>query len=174
MLARLKTIIAIIAVLSSPALVQGAAKLKDAQIAHIAYTAGLLDIEGAKLALSKSTNMTVRTFAETKVRETAEANEQALDLARKLNVTPIDNDLSRALIEQAANKRAELAKLEGAEFDRAYISNEVAYHLFVDGALEVTLIPSAANPELRSLLQTGLKIFQVHQRLAKEAAAALK
>jgi putative membrane protein len=36
------------------------------------------------------------------------------------------------------------------------------------------LIPSATNPELRSLLQTGLKIFQGHQQHAEHVAASLK
>src|SRR5689334_15766530 len=35
-------------------------KLNDAQIAHIAYTAGNIDINAAKLALAKSHDMTVR------------------------------------------------------------------------------------------------------------------
>ena len=81
---------------------------------------------------------------------------------------------SRALTKQAAEKRAELSKLSGAEFDKAYIANEVAYHKTVNGALETTLIPSASNPELKSLLQTGLKIFQGHQQHAEEVAVALK
>jgi predicted outer membrane protein len=51
---------------------------------------------------------------------------------------------------------------------------EVAYHKTVNGALEATLIPSASNPELKSLLQTGLKIFQGHQQHAEKVAAALK
>jgi putative membrane protein len=101
-------------------------------------------------------------------------NKQALDLVHKLKVTPQDNDLSRALTEQAAGKRAELAKLKGAEFDKAYLANEVRYHFVVNGALEVTLIPSATNPELRSLLQTGLRIFEGHRQHAQEVASALK
>ena len=36
----------------------------DAQIAHIAYTAGLIDIRAAELALQKSKNKEVRDFAE--------------------------------------------------------------------------------------------------------------
>jgi len=160
--------------LSSPALAQGATKLTDAQIAHVAYTAGQLDIEGAKQAMLKSTNKAVRAFAEGMVLDNTAVNKQALDHVRKLKVTSEDNDLSRSLTEQAANIRAELAKLKGAEFDKAYIANEVAYHLLVNGALEVTLIPSATNPELKRLLQTGLKTFQGHQQHAREAASALK
>ena len=55
-----------------------------------------------------------------------------------------------------------------------YIANEVAYHKTVNGALETTLIPSASNPEFKSLLQTGLKIFQGHEQHAEKVAAELK
>ena len=52
MLVRLSTAIAATCLLSGAALAQGAAKPSDPQIAHIAYTAGQLDIEAAKLAMS--------------------------------------------------------------------------------------------------------------------------
>ena len=174
MLVRLSTAIAVICVLSGAALGQAAAKLTDPQIAHIAYTAGQLDIEGAKQAISKSTNRDVRAFADDMVSDHTAVNKQALDLVHKLKVTPEDNDTSRALTKQAADKRAELSKLKGSEFDQAYIANEVAYHHTVNGALETTLIPSATNPELKSLLQTGLELFQGHQQHAEQVAAALK
>jgi putative membrane protein len=101
-------------------------------------------------------------------------NKQALELVTKRKVTPEDNDTSRALTKQEADKRVELSTLNGADFDRAYVANEVAYHKTVNGALATTLIPSASNPELKSLLQTGLKIFQGHEQHAKNVAAALK
>jgi putative membrane protein len=64
--------------------------------------------------------------------------------------------------------------LSGATFDKAYVANEVAYHKTVDNALEKQLIPSASNPELKSLLQTGLKIFQGHEQHAEHVLAGLK
>jgi putative membrane protein len=158
---------------SGAALAQGAA-LTDPLIAHIAYTAGQLDIEAAKQAISKSTNKDVRVFADDMAGDHTAVNKQALDLVTKLKVMPEDNDTSRALTKQAADKRAELSKLNGADFDKAYVANEVAFHKTVNGALETTLIPSANNPELKSLLQTGLKIFQGHQQHAEQLAAALK
>ena len=85
-----------------------------------------------------------------------------------------NNDTSKALSKQAADKLAELGKLSGAAFDKAYVANEVAYHKTVDGALETQLIPSASNSELKSLLQTGLKIFQGHEQHAEHVAASLK
>jgi putative membrane protein len=170
---RLTTAIAAIGMLGGAALAQGAGPT-DPQIAHIAYTAGQLDIEAAKQALSKSKNKDVRAFAEGMVSDHTAVNKKALDLVKKLKVTPEDNDTSRALSKAAADKRAELLKLKGAAFDQAYMANEVAYHQTVNGALEKTLIPSASNPELKSLLETGLKIFQGHEQHAEKVAAELK
>jgi putative membrane protein len=150
------------------------AKPTDPQIAHIAYTAGDIDIKAAKLALQKSKNAQVREFANDMVRDHTSVNDQALALVKKLNVTPEDNDTSKSLVKQADAERAKLTALDGAAFDRAYAQNEVAYHKTVNNALETTLIPSASNPELKSLLETGLKIFQGHQQHAETVAAALK
>jgi len=154
-----------------PALGQ-ASKPTDAQIAHIAYTAGALDVEAGKQALAISKNAQVRAFAEQMVKDHTAVNEQALALVKKLKVTPEDNPTSKALTTQAAAKRAELAKLSGAAFDKAYIANEIAYHKTVNGALETTLIPSAQNAELKSLLQTGLKLFQGHQQHGEHVVPA--
>jgi len=150
------------------------AKLTDPQIAHIAYTAGQLDIEAAQQALQKSKNKAVVAFAKDMERDHKAVNDQALALVKKLNVTPEDNDTSKALTKQAADKRAELAKLNGTAFDKAYIDNEVAYHKTVNSALQNTLIPSASNQELKDLLTTGLKIFQGHEQHAEHVAAEFK
>jgi putative membrane protein len=173
MFVRLSAAIAAISLLGGAALAQGA-KPTDPQIAHIAYTAGQIDIAAAKQALSKASNKDVKTFAQDMVRDHEAVNKQALDLVKKLNVTPQDNDTSKTLSKNAAEKIAELDKLNGAAFDKAYVANEVAYHKAVNSALEKTLIPSANNAELKSLLQTGLKIFQGHEQHAEHVAAELK
>jgi putative membrane protein len=173
MFVRMSAAIAAVSLLGSVALAQGA-KPTDPQIAHIAYTAGVIDIAAAKQALAKTSNKEIKSFADDMVRDHEAVNKLALDLVKKLKVTPEDNDTSRSLSKNAAAKLAELDKLKGAEFDKAYAANEVAYHKAVDGALETLLIPSASNAELKSLLQTGLKIFQGHEQHAEHVAAALK
>jgi putative membrane protein len=150
------------------------AKPNDAQIAHIAYTAGLADIANAQQALKKSKTADVRAFAQDMLRDHKAVNDKALALVKKLKVTPQDNPTSKALAKGQADKRAGLAKLEGKAFDKAYIANEVAFHKAVNGALEKTLIPSASNAELKDLLETGLKIFQGHQQHAEHVAMELK
>jgi putative membrane protein len=161
-----------LAVFSSPGV--AADNPSDPQIAHIAYTAGVIDIATAKLALKKSHNKAVRAFAEDMVRDHQAVNDKALALVKKLHVTPEDNATSQSLVSQADTERADLGKLSGKAFDKAYVDNEVAFHKTVDNALETTLIPSASNSELKSLLQTGLKIFAGHLQHAEHLASKLK
>jgi putative membrane protein len=158
--------------LSSTAFAKEESKINDAQIAHIAYTAGQIDIAAGKQALAKSKDAAVQAFAEEMVRDHTAVNDKALALVKKLGVTPEANPTSAALSDGAAKKLTDFNKLTGAAFDRAYIENEVAYHKTVNGALSATLIPYAKNGELKQLLETGLKLFQEHQQHAEHLAAA--
>jgi putative membrane protein len=146
----------------------------DPQIAHIAYTADLIDIEAGKQALDKSQNKDVRDFAQQMVGDHTAVNDQALALVKKLNVTPEDNATSKSLKEAGDAERKKLAELSGAGFDKAYIDNEVAYHKTVDAALKDTLIPSAQNAELKALLENGLKLFEAHLAHAEQLAKKLQ
>jgi putative membrane protein len=160
--------------MSNAAWAQDAKKLTDPQIAHIAYTAGVIDIEAAKQAIAKSKTKAVLDFAKDMQRDHEAVNKQALDLVKKLKVTPEDNDTSRSLVKAASDKRAALEKLAGPAFDKAYLENEIAFHKQVNGALATLLIPSATNVELKGLLQTGLKLFQGHLQHAEHVAADTK
>jgi len=172
-LKRIAPAVAVIALMSAVTFAQGA-KPTDPQIAHIAYTAGVLDITAAQQALKKTQNAEVRGFAENMIKDHEAVNKLALDLVGKLKVTPEDNDTSKGLTKAAEAKRAELEKLSGGAVDKAYMANEVAYHKTVNGAVDKTLIPSSQNAELKALLQKGLKIFQGHEQHAAMIAAKLK
>jgi putative membrane protein len=176
-LTRSLALVAALAIATGPAVAHersAAAGPTDAQIAHIAYTAGNIDVDAAKLALEKSHNTAVREFAEEMVRDHQAVNEQALELVKKLGVTPQANATSEALSKQAAETQNRLVALDGPSFDRAYAANEIAYHKAVNGALKTVLIPSADNGELKSLLETGLTLFGEHQKHAEHLTAELK
>jgi putative membrane protein len=168
------TALALAAFGTMPGSAQPAPKPTDPQIAHIAYTADDIDIKNAKLALEKSRNKEVRAFADDMVRDHTAVNVRALALVGKLKVTPEDNPTSQSLVKQQDAERAKLASLSGSAFDKAYVANEAAYHGAVNGALETTLIPASQNAELKSLLQSGLGVFQEHQKHAEHLATLVK
>jgi len=159
---------------ASPALAEDPAELNDLEIAHVAYTADNIDIAYAKLALEKSGNEDVRQFAETMIRDHEAVNEAALGLLDKLGVQAEDNFLSQTLNENAEKITAELSAIDGAEFDKAYAANELAYHKAVNELVEGTFIPNIENEEVKALFEEGLKTFKVHEGHAEMMVKALQ
>src|SRR3954463_4585574 len=103
MFVRLSAAIAAVSLVSGAALAQGA-KPADPQIAHIAYTAGVIDIAAAKQALTKTSNKEVKAFAQDMVRDHEAVKKRALALVKKLRVPPADNAPSRTLSKNASAK----------------------------------------------------------------------
>jgi putative membrane protein len=145
----------------------------DAQIAAIVVAANQVDIDAGKLAESKASNSKVKAFGKQMVTDHSGVNKQAVALVTKLKVTPEDNATSKSLKSGGADNVRSLEKLSGAAFDRAYVDHEVGYHQQVLDALDKTLIPSAQNAELKSLLVSVRPAFVAHLDHAKSLQASL-
>ncbi len=70
------------------------------------------------------------------IRDHEAVNEQALVLPEKLGAQPEDNFLSQSLIEGSKALSNEMSQLRGAEFDKRYAENELAYHKAVNELVE--------------------------------------
>jgi putative membrane protein len=150
-----------------------AAPPNDAQIAQIVLTADTVDVDYGKLAVKKTKNAEVKAFAETMIRDHTAVNDKAAALAKKISLTPEASATSKSLKADGDKMLAKLKGMSGAEFDKAYVDNEVSYHESVIGALDQTLMPNAKNSELKSLLETGRPIFTSHLEHAKQLQKSL-
>ena len=146
----------------------------DAQIAAIVVTANQVDIDAGKLAVSKSTDKSVKEFAQRMITDHTGVNKAATDLVTKLKVKPEENSTSKSLQKSGDETLKRLNGLKGAAFDKAYVDNEVTYHQTVLDALDKTLIPSATNAELKALLVKVRPAFVAHLDHAKHLQATLK
>ena len=108
------------------------------------------------------------------IRDHTAVNEGAGALLTKLNVKPQDNAFSKALVEGAAKKKAELSALDGPAFDKAYAANELAYHQVVTKTVGESWIPTVKNAELKAFLTKALATFKAHEDHAAKMVAALK
>jgi putative membrane protein len=168
------TAITLIALTSARAQTSPAAGgLTDPQIAMIAVTADSVDIDAGKLAAEKASSKEVKEFGETMVRDHTAVNAKAMALAKKLNVTPEESATSKSLKADGDKMLAKLKGMSGAEFDKAYVDNEVAYHEKVIEAVTKTLIPNTKNAELKALLESAGPIFQSHLEHAKRLQTSL-
>ncbi|MDR6804791.1 putative membrane protein [Dyadobacter sp. BE34] len=136
--------------------------LTDPEVASVAVVANQIDINYAEIAAKKSKNPEVLKFAETMKRDHAAVIGQAVALAKKLGVTPKDNEVSKNLLADADKTKKTLNGKAGRDFDKAYIDNEVTYHKTVIHAVEKLLIPETDNAELKKLLQDVLPALQAH------------
>lgn len=145
----------------------------DAQIASIVVTANQVDIDAGKLAESKAHSKDVKAFGKQMVTDHSGVNKQAVALVTKLKVKPEDNATSQSLKTAGDANIANLKKMSGAAFDKAYVDNEVTYHQNVIDAIDKTLIPSAQNAELKALLVAVRPAFVGHLEHAKNIQAEL-
>jgi putative membrane protein len=168
-----RSVIIVAALLCLPVASALAQTVNDAQIAHIVVTANQVDIDAGKLAASMASHADVKKFGQQMVTDHTGVNKQATALAAKLKVTPEDNDTSKSLKAGGEKNIANLKTLKGAEFDRAYIDNEVTYHQAVIDAIDKTLIPNAKNEELKALLVKSRPAFVAHLEHAKHVQSTL-
>ena len=160
--------------LTSGVTVGAQAKLNDLEMAHVAVTADAIDIAYARIALARSRTPAIRTFAETMIRDHEAVTGQVVALAKKLNVEAQDNDFSRTLVTNSGPITANLKKLRGAEFDKFYAQNELAYHRAVNGAVANQFIPNIQNAEVKAAFEGALVIFRGHEQHAEMMVAGLK
>jgi len=150
-----------------------AAGPSDAQIAHIVVTADTIDVDAGKMAMKKTKNAEVKKFAQQMVTDHTAVNKQAAALAKKLGVTPENNDISKSLMKGADENMAALKKLKGNAFDREYVNHEVAYHEAVLETIDKTLIPNAKNEELKALIEKVRPAIQAHLEHAKHIQSSM-
>jgi putative membrane protein len=164
--------VALAALLAFGAQAQGTGP-NDAQIAAIVVTANQVDIDAGKLAESKSHSKEVKEFGRLMVADHSGVNKAATELVHRLKVTPEDNATAQGLKKGGEDNLARLRKLGGAQFDKAYVDHEVAYHEAVLDAVDRTLIPSVKNEELKALLVKVRPAFVAHLEHARHLQAKL-
>ena len=151
-----------------------AAPLDDATIVAIFDAANSADIETGALAAERGQSQQVRDFGQMLVRDHTTVRQMGRDLAAKLGVTPTPpaNDAGAAA---HAKAMAALRAKKGAEFDRAFLQHEAAFHRSVIGAMETTLLPATKNEELKALVVKVAPAFKGHmaaaEQMEKELAA---
>lgn len=95
----------------------------DAKFATTAASGGMAEVALGKLALTKTSNASIKDFANMMVTDHGKANDELLAIAKTKNITlPTEPDSTHI------KKMDELQKLNGADFDKAYVSAMIDGH----------------------------------------------
>ncbi|WP_437608913.1 DUF4142 domain-containing protein [Sorangium sp. So ce834] len=87
-----------------------------------------LQIAEAQIALTRATDAYVLELAQELLNHHTAANQQLLAALGQLGVTPADNAISRALVEQGASDGQMLEGLSGRTFDWTYVNLQIVRH----------------------------------------------
>ena len=154
------------AALLSPAIAhsQGAKAppLDDATIVGIFDNANTWDISTGSLGARKATRQDVKDFGTMLVQAHTAVRQQGRDLAKKLGVTPTPLAKDFPLLADYNATMTKLNKLSGAEFDKAFLEHEVAYHKAVIDAVTKSYLPAIKNAELKKFVEGVAPAFSAH------------
>lgn len=151
---------------ATPAVAANSVALDDPTIVAIFDAANTADIETGELAAKRGHSKEVRDLGAMFARDHRTVRQQGRDLAKKLGVTPTPPKDDQSAKDQAQTM-ATLRSKKGADFDKAYLEHEVAFHKAVLDAIDQQLLPATKNEELKALVEKVAPAFKAHMLAAQ-------
>jgi putative membrane protein len=136
----------------------------DREFLTEAASGGLMEVELGRIAETHATNPRVKQFGQRMTRDHSKANTELKELAARESVTLPDTMKDEHRVEVTR-----LSRLQGAEFDRAYMQMMVKDHEHdVEKFREQSR--SAADPDVKTFATRTLPVLEAHLRMAKDIA----
>jgi putative membrane protein len=149
---------------------QNAQRLKrtDSQFLMSAAQGGMAEVQLGKLALEHASSEAVKKFGQRMVDDHTKAGDELKAIATKNSLTlPSDIDAKQK------STIARLTKLNGAEFDKAYIEDMVKDHQ-EDVAEFTRESNNGADADLKGFAGKTLPTLQEHLQMARDTQGQLK
>jgi putative membrane protein len=134
----------------------------DSDFVQKAASGGMLEVRLGKLAESNAANVAVRRFGARMVRDHTKANQQLLAVLSNQGIAP-----PRAMLDKDITTFNQLAKMRGAEFDRAYMKQMVEDHK-EDISLFEKEAKDGKDAKVKAFAEKALPTLKEHLKLAEE------
>jgi putative membrane protein len=134
----------------------------DGKFIMEAASGGMLEVQLGKLASERAASPDVRKFGERMVTDHTKANKELEAVAEKKGIK-LPNDLDKKHQEVYDM----LAKLKGAEFDRAYMKHMVKDHE-EDVSEFMKITKDAKDGDVKSFATKTLPVIEEHLKMAKD------
>lgn len=145
-----------------------ARSVDDRKFLKDAAMGGLTEVALGKLAIEKSSSDVVKQFGQKMIDDHTKVNDEVKQLAAGGNVS-----LPDALDSKHQSQADKLAKLSGAEFDKAYIKDQLKYHKQnVKDFQQEEQYGSVA--EVKNFASKTLPTLQQHLQLTKDLEKSKK
>lgn len=135
---------------------------QDRSFVTDAATGGLAEVELGKLAQQNAQDAQVKQFGARMVQDHGQANDELKTIASNKGI-----DLPQQLDKKHEQLRDRLARLQGSQFDRAYMAAMVKDHN-ADLAAFRREAQSARDADLKQFAEKTLHVIGQHDRMAKD------
>ncbi|MBZ5585685.1 MAG: DUF4142 domain-containing protein [Acidobacteriia bacterium] len=140
----------------------------DSNFITKAAQGGMAEVELGQLATTHASNQSVKDFGQKMVDDHSKANEELKSIAAKEGVT-----LPTTVSAKDQATRDRLSKLNGAEFDRAYMADMVKDHR-MDVAEFRREADHGTDPDVKAFAAKTLPTLENHLKLAETTDSQLK
>jgi len=127
------------------------------KIAGVASVSNMSEIQPSQIALTRAQHPQVRRFAQRMIDEHMRLEQAMQSMLQQKGVTPEHNGHSYQMHQNLGPMLRELNAAQGRDFDRLYMSHQVASHMSTLHALDTTLIPQATDPQMKAMLQQQVR-----------------
>lgn len=141
----------------------------DRKFVEQAASGGMAEVELGKLAMEKGSSPTVKQFGQKMVEDHGKANQELKEIAARKNM-PLPTDVDS---EHKATYD-KLAKMSGADFDKAYMDAMVKDHDQDVKEFKRATKNAGTDPELKSWAEKTLSVIEQHDHIAHQDKSALK
>lgn len=146
--------------------------LTDSQITTILMTANSAEVKAGKQAQKTAKSKEVVEFAKQMVNEHSQSNKEVQDLNAKLKIKEQSSGIRDQLDASARTSDSKLKDKKGADFEKAYIDEQVTMHQTVLDTIDIQLMPNAKSEELKTLLTKTRSTVASHLDHARQLQTA--
>lgn len=149
------------------------APLNDGQIVAILELANQSEIAQAKLAKKVASDKSVKNFAGMMSDDHAKVLKDVKAVAKKIKVNAAESEAKSGMVLAHDQSMTRLQALKGLEFDKAYMTDQVAMHQELLEMIDSTLLVAVSNPQLKLLIQKIRPSIESHFDKAQAIQNAL-
>jgi putative membrane protein len=135
---------------SDTAMSQAAMSFSDAEILGAMNAIDENEIAAANAAKKEKMGDQAKAFSKMLRKQHSANFDETRNLSKRLGIPPVSNQTAKDLRSDGAKELATLVKLEGKEFERAYIDAMVSGHSDALQLIDAELLPAAKNDEVRA------------------------
>jgi putative membrane protein len=125
--------------------------------------ANIAEVELGKIAMTRSTNSDVRTFAALMVEDYSRANDELVDLVQEQDI-----DVPSSLDEYHRGIVADVSSRTGEEFDAAYVKQMAADHAGAVSFFRSAAVSEDLSPALANFASRVVPMVERHKQMAQD------